>query len=189
MAGIPGRAGDRADDLEFGPQDLQYAAGSAVPVLITAGSPTECESYARLIHDNGTRHQGPFLAIRCDATHGLIPPRTLAGARGGTLFLDEIGGMHSLVQRQFLALMDAGDVGARIIAGTSRSLLAELAAGTFNEALFSTERHSPAVPSQDQREGIAVRGFLVLGSCSRARWSHSRVTGLRISDSAPTCKR
>ena len=138
--------GDPADGLGFG--DLDLAAGSAVPVLITAGSQVERETCARLIHRNGIQQQHPFITFRCNSdpndpdgadrlSHedGLLHLR-LAEARGGTLFVDDIGEMTSPLQTQLLALMGSGGLNARIIAGTSRPLLDDIAAGTFNEALF-----------------------------------------------------
>lgn len=134
------------DRLGFGDGDIELAASCSVPVLITGETPVERASCARLVHEHSRRQRGPFVAICCRKdrrSEKADPPDkdtsvegALARARGGTAFIDEIGAMTAPAQRMLFTMMESGEVGARIISGTSRPLSGAVADGSFLEPLF-----------------------------------------------------
>jgi transcriptional regulator of acetoin/glycerol metabolism len=101
-----------------------------VPVLLLGETGVGKESFARAIHEEGNRKDGPFVALNC----GGLPRDLLAselfgyvdgaftGARrsgmvgkiesanGGTLFLDEIGEMPLELQPYLLRVLEGGEV-------------------------------------------------------------------------------
>jgi CBS domain-containing protein len=144
------------DDL-----DLNLAAQADVTVLITAPSGDSREAFARFIHDHSLCRRGPFVTVdgqtsidgdpgrRCHDTDQVVTAirlrRHFEQARGGTLFIDDVAGMGAEAQAELFLLLEDGVLRppaeptratARIIAGTSRPLLAEIAAGAFSESLF-----------------------------------------------------
>ena len=146
-------------------EDIRLAAQLRVPVMVTAANRDQRELYARLVHasDNGGR--GPFVTYSANgvsanleassssplARHGGddgLLRRRFGQARGGTLFLDDVAMLTAELQARLFALVDeqlaphsestAPPAGhrVRIIAGASRHLYAERAAGLFCEPLF-----------------------------------------------------
>ena len=101
-----------------------------VPVLLLGETGVGKESFARAIHEEGNRKDGPFVVLNC----GGLPRDLLAselfgyvdgaftGARrsgmvgkiesanGGTLFLDEIGEMPLELQPYLLRVLEGGEV-------------------------------------------------------------------------------
>jgi two-component system response regulator AtoC len=145
---------------------LQKAALTEVPVLITGESGTGKELAARLLHDLSSRRANNFLKVSCPAISNQLfeselfgnEPGALTEAKGsntgkcepankGTLFLDEIGELDLSLQPKLLhALQDFWGVrlGAveeraidiRLICATNRDLEAEVANGGFRKDLF-----------------------------------------------------
>jgi two-component system response regulator HydG len=121
---------------------------------------------ARAIHSQGTRADGPFVAINCTAIPETLLESELFGhakgsftgatgrkrglieeASGGTLFLDEIGDMSPGLQAKLLRVLQdrkirpvgdnaSYDVDVRIISATHKDLKAGIRAGTFREDLY-----------------------------------------------------
>lgn len=98
---------------------------AGVTVLLTGETGTGKELFARAIHYNGPRREGPFVAVNCAA----IPPQLLESelfghergaftgahaakpglmelAQGGTILLDEIGHMDLVLQGKLLRALE-----------------------------------------------------------------------------------
>jgi len=137
-----------------------------VTVLVEGAPGVGKELFARAIHAESRRCEGPFEDVNCGALpEGLVESllfghergafsgaaRARAGhfeaAAGGTLFLDEIGDLPLDAQVKLLRTLQertvrrlgadrAIPVDVRVIAATNRDLAAEVAAGRFREDLY-----------------------------------------------------
>ena len=135
-------------------------------VLITGESGTGKELFARYLHYNSTRADGPFLAVNCGAFSEQLLSNELFGhekgaftgaltlkkgliesAEGGTLFLDEITEMSSAMQVKLLRVIQEREVlrlggtspvkaDARYIAATNRDMQEVTKDGSFRQDLF-----------------------------------------------------
>jgi len=135
-------------------------------VLITGESGTGKELFARAIHSDSPRANGPLVNINCAGIPENLLESELFGykkgaftdavkdkqgrfeeANGGTIFLDEIGEMPVSLQAKLLRVLQEeeitplGDLGAkridvRVIAATSKNLEQEVEASRFREDLF-----------------------------------------------------
>jgi Nif-specific regulatory protein len=142
------------------------AAASDATVLIRGESGTGKELFARAVHVNSRRAEGPFVKVDCAALPESLIENELFGhergaftgadrkapgqfdaARGGTLFLDEIGELPLSVQgkllrvlqdREFLPLGAVRPIQAdvRIVAATNRDLEKLCSAGRFRPDLY-----------------------------------------------------
>jgi transcriptional regulator with PAS, ATPase and Fis domain len=138
----------------------------SVPVLIEGQSGTGKELLARAIHRASPRRDKEFVAVNCGAIPPELIDSELFGhkkgaftgavqdrkgyfesADQGTLFLDEIGELPREAQVRLLRVLQEGvvirvgsttpvPIDVRIIAATNRSLISEMASGTFREDLF-----------------------------------------------------
>lgn len=145
---------------------ISKLARSQAPVHIHGESGSGKEVVARLIHNNGPRASGPFVAVNC----GAIPPELMESelfghlkgsftganqdklglfqaASGGTLFLDEVADLPLALQVKLLRVIQekaVRPVGAseeqstdiRLLSATHKDLAAEVAAGRFRQDLF-----------------------------------------------------
>jgi DNA-binding NtrC family response regulator len=145
---------------------VRKIALSDFPVLISGESGSGKELFARKIHDDSARANGPFLAINCGALpENMIEselfgyekgaftgaharkPGLLEIAHDGTLFLDEIGDMPLVLQVKLLRVIETGSffrlggtmelkVNLRIVAATNKDLKAAIEKSTFRQDLF-----------------------------------------------------
>ncbi|ADK84155.1 PAS modulated sigma54 specific transcriptional regulator, Fis family [Desulfarculus baarsii DSM 2075] len=152
---------------------LPDVAASEASVLIQGESGTGKELFARAIHHNSPRRQGPFVAVNCSALAETLLESEMFGhekaaftgavrsrvgrfelARGGTLFLDEIGELKPELQVKLLRVLEQKvfervggtrliTMDARIISATNRDLGQALKDGRFREDLFYRLRTVP----------------------------------------------
>ena len=141
-------------------------ARSQAPVHICGESGTGKELVARMIHESGARHDGPFVAVNCGAIPTELMESELFGhkrgsftgavadkkgliqsAEGGTLFLDEVADLPLHMQVKLLRVVQektVRPVGAareetvdvRILSATHKNLADLVAQGLFREDLF-----------------------------------------------------
>src|ERR1700723_1853525 len=141
-------------------------ARSQAPVHIYGESGTGKELVAKLIHESGPRHDGPFVPVNCGAIPTELMESELFGhkrgsftgavsdkrgliqsAEGGTLFLDEIADLPLHMQVKLLRVVQEKAVRAvgeareeavdvRILSATHRNLADLVAEGRFREDLF-----------------------------------------------------
>src|SRR5436190_6479333 len=147
-------------------QTIATAAPTRATVLLEGESGTGKELFARAIHAQSERRDGPFIKLNCAALpEGLIESalfghekgaftgaiKRVEGAferaHGGTLLLDEISEMRLDLQAKLLRVLQEQEfervggtspikVDVRIIATTNRDLAAEAEAGRFRRDLF-----------------------------------------------------
>ncbi|PKN08531.1 MAG: Fis family transcriptional regulator [Deltaproteobacteria bacterium HGW-Deltaproteobacteria-8] len=145
---------------------VAQAAATEASVLITGETGTGKELFARAIHDNSARADGPFVVVDCAALPEKLVESELFGyergaftgadrrfegmvhqAHRGTLFLDEIGELPMAVQKAFLRVLQDGryrPVGGlkelqsdfRLLVATNRDLEALAGAGAFRQDLL-----------------------------------------------------
>jgi PAS domain S-box-containing protein len=154
---------------------LADVAASEASVLIVGESGTGKELFARAIHNQSPRKEGPFIAVNCSALAETLLESEIFGhekaaftgavrskvgrfelAKGGTLFLDEIGDLKPELQIKLLRVLEERmfervggtrllQLDARIIAATNRDLNKALRDGTFREDLYYRLRTVPLV--------------------------------------------
>ena len=135
-------------------------------VMICGESGTGKEVFARFIHNNSKRAQGPFVAINCAAIPENMLEALLFGyekgaftgayqasagkfeqANGGTLLLDEISEMDLGLQAKLLRVLQEREVerlggrkviplDVRVLATSNRIMREEVDAGRFREDLY-----------------------------------------------------
>jgi two-component system response regulator PilR (NtrC family) len=139
---------------------------SQAPVHISGESGTGKELVARMIHEAGPRHDGPFVPINCGAIPtelmeseffghtkgsftGAVGDKTglVQTAEGGTLFLDEVADLPLHMQVKLLRVIQEKSirpvgqvteipVDVRILSATHRDLAELVAEGRFREDLY-----------------------------------------------------
>lgn len=142
------------------------AAGTEATVLIRGESGTGKELFARAVHVNSARRDGPFVKVDCAALPESLIENELFGhergaytgadqrglgkfdaARGGTIFLDELGELPLAVQGKLLRVLQDREflrVGGtkvekadvRVVAATNRDLEKFVAEGRFRSDLY-----------------------------------------------------
>jgi two-component system response regulator AtoC len=145
---------------------VEKVADTPSTVLITGESGTGKELVARALHDNSSRHAGPFIKINCAAIPKTLMESELFGyekgaftgavgskpgrfelAHGGTLFLDEIGEIPVEMQVKLLRVLQESEfervggiktikVDVRLLTATNRDLATEIVSGSFREDLY-----------------------------------------------------
>lgn len=147
-------------------EQARRVAIRSIPVLIEGESGTGKELMARAIHRASPRKNKPFIAVNCGAIPPELVESEFFGhkkgsftgaatdrkghfelAHGGTIFLDEIGELPKPIQVKLLRTLqegevipvgssDAKNVDVRVVAATNRTLINEVANGSFREDLF-----------------------------------------------------
>ena len=145
---------------------IEKVARSQAPVHVSGESGTGKELVARLIHESGSRRDGPFVPVNCGAipselmeseffghrkgsftgaTHDKIG--LVQAANGGTLFLDEIADLPLSMQVKLLRVIQEQtvrpvgaskeeSVNVRILSATHRKLSDLVAKSEFREDLY-----------------------------------------------------
>jgi transcriptional regulator with PAS, ATPase and Fis domain len=146
--------------------DLQRVAPTMLPVLLLGESGSGKELFARALHEESGRSQGPFVVVDCSGLTETLFESELFGyekgaftgaqlrkpglvetAEGGTLFLDEMGDVPLSMQVKLLRLIESqtyrrvGSVETRtadfrLVAATHKPLQAMVAQGLFRQDLF-----------------------------------------------------
>jgi two-component system response regulator PilR (NtrC family) len=141
-------------------------ARSQAPVYISGESGSGKELVARLIHEQSSRHDRPFIAINCGAIpHELIESEFFGhkkgsftgavsdkkglfqAAEGGTLFLDEVADLPLSLQVKLLRAIQekkirpVGEyqeipVDIRLLSATHRNLAQMVQEGSFRQDLY-----------------------------------------------------
>jgi len=145
---------------------IERISDTSSNVLITGESGTGKELVAKAIHYNGTRKEGPFIAVNCAAIPETLLESELFGykkgaftdaksdkkglvfeANQGTLFLDEITEMPLTLQAKLLRVIEErelrplGDtnsylIDVRIISTSNRDIGSSIQQGRFREDLY-----------------------------------------------------
>ncbi len=156
----------RSPELTRVYEQIALAAETDASVLLRGETGTGKGIFARAIHVNSSRQEGPFITVDCTTLPGQLVESELFGhergaftgadrkvpgrvelAERGTLFLDEIGDLPLDVQGKLLRFLQERTferVGGRttlaadvrVVAATHRDLEAAVAAGTFREDLY-----------------------------------------------------
>lgn len=141
-------------------------ARSQAPIYLSGESGAGKEVAARLIHEQGPRAQGPFVAVNCGAIPGELMESEFFGhvkgsftgavgdkqglfqaAEGGTLFLDEVADLPLSMQVKLLRAIQEKAVRAvgsaqehptdvRILSATHKDLADQVTQGNFRQDLF-----------------------------------------------------
>ncbi len=142
------------------------AQSSATSVLVLGESGVGKELFARAIHGESPRANGPFMEINCAAIPRELLESELFGhekgaftdatqlrvglfetAENGSVFLDEVGELPLTLQAKLLKFLDSKivrrvggsrdiQVDVRILAATNRELVEEVRQGRFREDLY-----------------------------------------------------
>jgi len=145
---------------------MAHAAQSDASVLIMGATGTGKELFARAIHRNSDRADGPFVVVDCTSLPRQLTESILFGHRkgaftgaerdspglvreadGGTLFLDEVGELPQPIQKTFLRVLQerrfrpvgaAEEVGSdfRLVSATNCDLDAAAESGEFRRDLL-----------------------------------------------------
>ncbi|MGN6691473.1 MAG: sigma-54-dependent transcriptional regulator, partial [Sphingopyxis sp.] len=162
---------------------LKRVAGTGSRVLITGAPGVGKEVAARVLHGWSGRQNAPFRVISSarmdpetvetelfgsEAEDGSIRVGLLEQAHGGTLFLDEVADMPLTTQGKILRVLTDQSftrvggrtmirVDVRIISGSARDLMAEIAESRFREDLYYRLNVVPVhiPPLRERRDDIA----------------------------------
>lgn len=141
-------------------------AQTDLSILVLGDSGTGKELLARIIHDESSFSDGPFVPVNCAAIPGDLIESELFGAekgaytgsdrtrpgrfelaQGGTIFLDEVGDLNPALQGKLLRVLQEREytrvggseilrTNARVISASNRNLKGEADEGTFRKDLY-----------------------------------------------------
>jgi len=147
-------------------KDVRVVGPRDVSVILTGPTGTGKTDIARVIHDNGSRRERPFVALNCaNLSEALAEselfghekgsftgadrkaPGHVAAAHTGTLFLDEVGELPLVVQAKLLKFIESkqyyavgsaqvSQADVRIIAATNADLQVAAGERRFREDLY-----------------------------------------------------
>lgn len=155
-------------------EEMECAARSDAGVLITGEQGVGKKMIARMIHERSRRGRSPFVPITCAGVADSVLESELFGhlleqAHGGTIVLDEIGEMSPRIQARLLRFLEKREiqradrdapsaVDVRLIATSTRNLLAQVAEKPFSEDLYYRLNvfHIPIPPLRDRRDDIST---------------------------------
>ena len=147
-------------------KNIYRLARNQAPVFIHGESGSGKERVAKMIHQQGSRNNGPFVPVNCGAIPAELMESEFFGhlkgsftgahsnkeglfqaANGGTLFLDEIAELPLNMQVKLLRVIQEKAVRAvgasqespvdvRILSASHKNLVELVASGTFREDLY-----------------------------------------------------
>ncbi len=156
----------RSPELTRVYEQIALAAETDASVLLRGETGTGKGIFARAIHVNSARQEGPFITVDCTTLPAQLVESELFGhergaftgadrkvpgrvelAERGTLFLDEVGDLPLDVQGKLLRFLQERtfervggratlEADVRVVAATHRDLEAAVRAGTFREDLY-----------------------------------------------------
>jgi DNA-binding NtrC family response regulator len=145
---------------------IKKVAFTSTNVLVTGESGTGKELIARSIHRQGSRKNGPFVAINCAAIPSELMESEMFGhekgaftgahtraigkfehANGGTLFLDEVSTLRPDLQAKLLRVLQEREIervgsnkpikiDIRVIAASNADLAESVSKGQFRQDLY-----------------------------------------------------
>lgn len=139
------------------------------------------EVFARAIHNESPRREGPFVTVICSGTLEDVLEKEIFGsgtestggdylgkirlAHGGTLFMDDIGDLPPRLQSRLMkASQDKKKVDVRLIATSSMDLRDKVESGEFRKDLYYSlitfSIHIPPVRSRPEDIMLLVAYFL-----------------------------
>ncbi|MDO7557204.1 MAG: sigma-54 dependent transcriptional regulator [Loktanella sp.] len=135
--------GDAAERMLFGQSvmarelraQVRQIAHAGTDALISGERGSGTSKVAEVIHLLSERAARPFVKQPSGVLDADGLGRALEAAEGGTLYLDEVGRLAADVQAALLGHIEAG-LNLRILAGTTKALDEEVAAGRLQEDLF-----------------------------------------------------
>ena len=160
--GVFGESRKLLETLEI----AEKAAPTDLPILIDGESGTGKELMAKVIHNNSSRSDKPFISVNCGAIPENLIESELFGhkkgaftgassdrsgkfesAKDGTIFLDEIGELPLQGQVKLLRVLQSQEIqrvgseqiitiDTRIVAATNKNLFEMSKTGSFREDLF-----------------------------------------------------
>lgn len=158
-------SGDPAARMIFGTSDMAQALRAQVrrvaqaqgDVLVTGAQGTGISKVAEVIHLSSLRSKRPFLKRAGPDLDATALAAALAEGDGGSLFIDEIAMLPAQSQMALAEALDSGHP-TRLIAGSTRDLVAELEAGRLNTDLYYRLTVMPVrIPALSERpEDIPV---------------------------------
>jgi len=156
----------RSEAMRKALDQAKRLAGVDSTVMISGESGAGKERIARLLHDQSSRSEGPFIALNCGSVPESLLESELFGhtkgsftgatqdraglfeaANGGTLFLDEIGDVPGSMQVKLLRAVQEREIrrigenrtrpiNVRIVTSTNRDLSEEVEARRFRKDLY-----------------------------------------------------